>query len=381
MVAKILANSVNLADGVTISTADNTDQLILTSTDADANAGPNLRLYRNTSSPADDDIAGTIEFEGRNDNSQDVVYAQIQTRTPDVSDGSEDGAFVIRCMEDGTLVERMGMDTGGTVFNDNSVDVDFRVESDSSTTMFNLQAVNAHNSGGSIGMRSANSDGNFFEVNNPAAGVYAMKLENSAGSGNIYGLSMVFSGQAPDDNTSYFISASDSSGGRFHVLADGDVRNADNSYGAISDERVKDQIKDSSSQWNDIKAVKVKKYKMKQDIADKGDSDSLWRLGVVAQDLETAGMNALVKEETKYKKGDQETIDHLYTQKDKDTGSIPDGKDVGDIAIAKKGDVGDIKDYKSVKYSILYMKAIKALQEAMTKIETLETKVKALEDA
>ena len=43
---------------------------------------------------------------------------------------------------------------------------------------------------------------------------------------------------------------------------------------------------------------------------------------------------------------------------------------------------------KSVKYSILYMKAIKALQEAMTRIETLESsntalaaRIKALEDA
>jgi hypothetical protein len=36
---------------------------------------------------------------------------------------------------------------------------------------------------------------------------------------------------------------------------------------------------------------------------------------------------------------------------------------------------------KNVKYSVLYMKAIKALQEAMTRIETLETKVAALESA
>jgi len=36
---------------------------------------------------------------------------------------------------------------------------------------------------------------------------------------------------------------------------------------------------------------------------------------------------------------------------------------------------------KSFKYSILYMKAVKALQEAMTRIETLETKVTALEGA
>ena len=34
---------------------------------------------------------------------------------------------------------------------------------------------------------------------------------------------------------------------------------------------------------------------------------------------------------------------------------------------------------KTVKYSVLYMKAVKALQEAMTRIETLETKVAALE--
>ena len=33
---------------------------------------------------------------------------------------------------------------------------------------------------------------------------------------------------------------------------------------------------------------------------------------------------------------------------------------------------------KAVKYSILYMKAVKALQEAMTRIETLETEMTAL---
>ena len=57
-----------------------------------------------------------------------------------------------------------------------------------------------------------------------------------------------------------------------------------------------------------------------------------------------------------------------------DGDSIPEGKAIGDIKTV------DLK-VKSVKYSILYMKAIKALQEAQTRIETLETKVKALEDA
>jgi hypothetical protein len=36
---------------------------------------------------------------------------------------------------------------------------------------------------------------------------------------------------------------------------------------------------------------------------------------------------------------------------------------------------------KSVKYSIMYTKAVKALQEAMTRIETLEAEVTALKGA
>ena len=57
-----------------------------------------------------------------------------------------------------------------------------------------------------------------------------------------------------------------------------------------------------------------------------------------------------------------------------DGDSIPNGKEIGDVKEVKQ-------KIKKVSYSVLYMKAIKALQEAMAKIETLETKVKALEDA
>ena len=60
-----------------ITTADNLDTLSLISTDADANRGPNLRMYRNSGSPADNDDMGRISFDGRNDNSQDYVAARI----------------------------------------------------------------------------------------------------------------------------------------------------------------------------------------------------------------------------------------------------------------------------------------------------------------
>ena len=50
-------------------------------------------------------------------------------------------------------------------------------------------------------------------------------------------------------------------------------------------------------------------------------------------------------------------------------------------SIDGEGNFTEGQKVKSVKYSVLYMKAIKTLQEAQTRIETLETKVKALEDA
>jgi hypothetical protein len=39
----------------------------------------------------------------------------------------------------------------------------------------------------------------------------------------------------------------------------------------------------------------------------------------------------------------------------------------------------DDEGLKSVKYSVLYMKAVKALQEAQTRIEDLEARISALE--
>ena len=51
--ARLLGAGATINDGTTITTDDNTVQLSLTSTDADANSGPELELYRNSASPAD----------------------------------------------------------------------------------------------------------------------------------------------------------------------------------------------------------------------------------------------------------------------------------------------------------------------------------------
>ena len=129
---------------------------------------------------------------------------------------------------------------------------------------------------------------------------------------------------------------------------------ATNSYGATSDERLKEHITDSGSQWADVKAMRVRKYAFKTE-----ESSEPTQLGVIAQELESAGMTGLVK-----------TKPYMNPPSD---GA---GEDVPVL-----DENGNPTNYKTVKYSVLYMKAIKALQEAMTRIETLETKVAALESA
>ena len=102
-------------DGCTITTADNTSQLTLISTDTDVNRGPQLDLHRNSSSPADNDTLAFVRFMGQNDAGEATVYAEFESLALDVSNGTEDGIFSISVMGAGSLGERMRIDNEGGV--------------------------------------------------------------------------------------------------------------------------------------------------------------------------------------------------------------------------------------------------------------------------
>jgi hypothetical protein len=122
----------------------------------------------------------------------------------------------------------------------------------------------------------------------------------------------------------------------FRVMCDGDVENANNRYGAISDIELKENIVDARSQWNDLKALQIRNYNFK---AETGYSTHT-QIGLVAQETELISPGLV-----------GECIDE-------ETGTST----------------------KTVSYSVLYMKAVKALQEAMERIETLEIEVAALKN-
>jgi hypothetical protein len=119
----------------------------------------------------------------------------------------------------------------------------------------------------------------------------------------------------------------------FRVQCNGDVDNQNNSYGAISDVKLKENIVDASSQWNDLKALQVRNYNFKAETGYNTHS----QIGLIAQEVELVSPGLV--------------------------GESPDRD-------AEGNDLGTVT--KSVNYSVLYMKAVKALQEAMERIETLE---------
>ena len=128
--------------GVDLTTADNSDNLTLASTDADSNSGPHLVLDRQSSSPADNDFLGQVVFRGKNDAGENIDYATIRGFINDASDGTEDTDIDIVSLTGGTSRNRLQIGATETIFNKNGVDIDFRVEGDGKENLLKVDAGN-----------------------------------------------------------------------------------------------------------------------------------------------------------------------------------------------------------------------------------------------
>ena len=129
------------------------------------------------------------------------------------------------------------------------------------------------------------------------------------------------------------------SGYRFYARIDGGIANYESNNVDLCDEREKKAIADAPSQLTTIKSWKIRNFRYNE----QEDSEPL-KIGVIAQEIE------LVNPEL-----------------------------VGNDFKVRVDDSGNEILRKGVKEQQMMMMSIKALQEAIDKIETLETKVAALE--
>ena len=119
-----------------------TPLVCLESTNLDPEAAPIIQFYRNSDSPAVDDYIGELQFVGNDDDDppNQVVYAKIRVKIDDETEATEDGDFAIRVERVGTLRTMLRIKSTEIVFNEDSQDCNFRVESDDESSMFKIDA-------------------------------------------------------------------------------------------------------------------------------------------------------------------------------------------------------------------------------------------------
>ena len=124
---------------------------------------------------------------------------------------------------------------------------------------------------------------------------------------------------------------------KYQVLFNGNVQNTNNSYGAISDAKLKENVTDATPKLEKLNQVRVVNFNLI--------GDEQKQIGVIAQELE-----------------------QIFPSIVEDTPDFDaEGNELGTTT-------------KSVKYSVFVPMLIKAMQEQQTLIESLTTRIAALEE-
>jgi hypothetical protein len=107
------------ADGLTVdgnsvfTTADNSAQVTLISTDTDALVGPQLNLWRNSGAGTNGDLIGQITFTGEDTVGSTNTFASIYSVADQTNNGSEDGSIHFQTLINGVLADRFEINSAG----------------------------------------------------------------------------------------------------------------------------------------------------------------------------------------------------------------------------------------------------------------------------
>lgn len=192
------------------------------------------------------------------------------------------------------------------------------------------------------------TSGNYHRLYKAASQDWAVEIANS-GTVNPYGLLLSFP-TITTASTGSFIFCNDGGATRMLVSGNGNIQNANNSYGAFSDLKLKENITPARSYWDDYKQLEWVNYNLKADPA----GNKL--LGGIAQQFET--VFPAVVEESQDMAERQVEIDGVLQFNEDETPKM------------ERYATGEVT--KGIKYSIVNTIGEIVLQEAQARIETLE---------
>jgi hypothetical protein len=259
--------------------------------------------------------------------------------------------------QSGGTTERMRITSGGNVLVNSTTDngqkmqivggasTALRLDANSGVAALNIGAgatllVDAAGVGGGrfsitsggnvlIGTTTNYSDYRFQVAGASSANSYSAYFLGGGSTSNA--INIYLPGNRSSDTTYNAIALGDDLAYRFRVYGNGNVQNTNNSYGSLSDIKLKENITDTTPKLDDLLKVKIRNYNLI--------GEQTKQLGVIAQELEEIFPSM---------------IEH---HKDLDK----DGKDLG-------------TNTKSVKYSVFVPMLIKAVQELKQELDTLKNK-------
>ena len=356
-ILSLTATTATFNDGVSITVDDNSDNLTLVSTDADASAGPNLQLYRNSSSPADNDFLGNVKFVGRNDNSQDVQAAEIEVYLTDVSDGAEDGLYNINVMTNGTnntYIQARADE--GVVINNDSIDIDFRVESDINTASLIVEGSSGH-----VG----------FGVSNPSS---VIDVRNGVGERQAF----VFMGVNQDTvamaiMSSYALSSQTATMIQFldfNGTERGSIKTSGSAtaYNTSSDYRLKENINYDWDATTELKKLKPAKFNWKVDTENTVEGFLAHEVSDIVPDAITGTKDEIETKTKVIRDSANQILGEGIEEADWIAGKV-DGKYPSDST----WQASETKEkYQQIDQSKLVPLMVKTIQELEARIKTLE---------
>ena len=159
------------------------------------------------------------------------------------------------------------------------------------------------------------------------------------------GVLIHYSAASPNNSVNAFIYAQDQSAARFQVRSNGGIANFSANNANLCDEREKKNIVSLDAKWDKVKSWDLKKFHYNED----ANTDDL-RYGVIAQQVETV-------------------CPEVLTDWEKQASAEAELDEYGNVITPAKEQILR----KGVKEQQMMWMAIKALQEAQARIETLET--------
>ena len=198
------------------------------------------------------------------------------------------------------------------------------------------------------------------------AGVEILRMDGTFQTRGTSNSGNILSSNKGSSNNAYTIRsyrqlASDFSGGTevFRIKTNGNAQSLGGAMGSISDERLKENIQDAESQWDDVKALRLVNYYWKDhDIAFGGRPEDGKRLGWIAQEVQKVSPGLV----------DSSIEDYIVN--DAHPGFTTTADDGTEEFVPEPAG-----EYLGLKDSIIHVKAFGALQEAMTRIEILEARI------